>query len=46
MRGSETLATSAVNTHDFARRLLAWFDLNGRHDLPWQHPRTPYRVWL
>ncbi|MDO5506034.1 MAG: A/G-specific adenine glycosylase, partial [Pseudoxanthomonas suwonensis] len=19
---------------------------HGRHDLPWQHPRTPYRVWL
>ena len=31
---------------DFARRLLAWFDTSGRHDLPWQHPRTPYRVWL
>ncbi len=31
---------------DFAARLLAWFDLSGRHDLPWQHPRTPYRVWL
>jgi A/G-specific adenine glycosylase len=30
----------------FATRLLAWFDVNGRHDLPWQHPRTPYRVWL
>ena len=31
---------------DFARALLAWFDRHGRHDLPWQHPRTPYRVWL
>jgi A/G-specific adenine glycosylase len=31
---------------DFAARLLAWFDVSGRHDLPWQHPRTPYRVWL
>jgi A/G-specific adenine glycosylase len=31
---------------DFAAALLAWFDRNGRHDLPWQHPRTPYRVWL
>ena len=31
---------------DFAARLLAWFDISGRHDLPWQHPRTPYRVWL
>src|SRR3546814_17869438 len=27
-------------------RLLAWFDTAGRHDLPWQHPRSPYRVWL
>ena len=31
---------------DFAQRLLDWFDGHGRHDLPWQHPRTPYRVWL
>jgi A/G-specific adenine glycosylase len=31
---------------DFAPRLLHWFDAHGRHDLPWQHPRTPYRVWL
>src|SRR5690606_26849275 len=23
-----------------------WFDVSGRHDLPWQHPRSPYRVWL
>lgn len=30
----------------FAARLLRWFDAHGRHDLPWQHPRTPYRVWL
>jgi A/G-specific adenine glycosylase len=30
----------------FAETLLAWFDVSGRHDLPWQHPRTPYRVWL
>jgi len=30
----------------FAERLLVWFDRHGRRDLPWQHPRTPYRVWL
>jgi len=30
----------------YAARLLAWFDVHGRHDLPWQHPRSPYRVWL
>jgi len=30
----------------FAARLLSWHERNGRHDLPWQHPRDPYRVWL
>jgi A/G-specific adenine glycosylase len=30
----------------FATTLLAWYDAHGRHDLPWQHPRTPYRVWV
>ncbi len=30
----------------FAERLLAWHDVHGRKDLPWQHPRTPYRVWV
>ncbi|WP_372695012.1 A/G-specific adenine glycosylase [Immundisolibacter sp.] len=30
----------------FADRLLAWHAHGGRHDLPWQHPRTPYRVWV
>ena len=30
----------------FAQNLLGWFDQNGRRNLPWQHPRTPYRVWL
>jgi A/G-specific adenine glycosylase len=29
-----------------AARLLRWFDSHGRNNLPWQHPRTPYRVWL
>jgi A/G-specific adenine glycosylase len=30
----------------FAARLLRWHRAHGRHDLPWQHPRTPYRVWV
>jgi A/G-specific adenine glycosylase len=30
----------------FATRLLGWHESGGRHDLPWQHPRDPYRVWL
>jgi A/G-specific adenine glycosylase len=32
--------------HPFAQRLLNWWDLHGRKDLPWQQPRTPYRVWV
>ena len=30
----------------FARRLLAWWDVHGRKDLPWQRDRAPYRVWI
>ena len=37
--------TASTNT-TFADRLISWFDTSGRHDLPWQHPRSPYRVWL
>lgn len=28
------------------KTLIAWQRQNGRHDLPWQQPRTPYRVWI
>lgn len=31
---------------DFAQHILAWFKQHGRHDLPWQHDATPYRVWV
>jgi len=26
--------------------LVAWHAAHGRHDLPWQQDRTPYRVWV
>jgi len=39
-------AATQPRMESFAARLLAWFDVSGRHDLPWQHPRAPYRVWL
>lgn len=29
-----------------ARQLLPWFDQHGRFDLPWQQPRSRYRVWV
>ena len=31
---------------DFATRLLDWFAVHGRKDLPWQHPKDPYRTWV
>lgn len=33
-------------TDAFAHALLAWFDRAGRHDLPWQLERSPYRAWV
>lgn len=33
-------------TPSFATRLIRWQRQHGRHDLPWQHTRDPYRVWL
>lgn len=35
-----------LSNSDFSSRILAWFDQNGRKDLPWQHNKTPYRVWV
>jgi A/G-specific adenine glycosylase len=29
-----------------AAALIAWHAAHGRHDLPWQRARTPYRVWI
>jgi A/G-specific adenine glycosylase len=30
----------------FAEAVVAWQLTHGRHDLPWQNTRDPYRVWL
>ena len=35
-----------MSANAFAEALLAWHALHGRHDLPWQHPRSAYRVWV
>jgi A/G-specific adenine glycosylase len=31
---------------DFAPRLVVWQRRHGRHGLPWQGTRDPYRIWL
>jgi A/G-specific adenine glycosylase len=35
-----------VHASALAPALLEWHDREGRHELPWQHDRTPYRVWV
>jgi len=35
-----------MSAPSFATRLVRWQRAHGRHDLPWQHTRDPYRVWL
>ncbi len=35
-----------MNPSVFQQHVLAWFDQQGRKDLPWQKDITPYRVWL
>lgn len=31
---------------DFSDRLLAWFEVHGRKDLPWQSHKDSYRIWV
>ena len=34
------------NGPEFAARVIEWQHRHGRHALPWQNTRDPYRVWL
>ena len=36
----------SVTAEAVAPALLAWHARDGRHHLPWQQDRTPYRVWV
>ncbi len=35
-----------IGMHEFSSSIIAWQKQHGRHDLPWQKTRDPYRVWL
>ncbi|MFO6420821.1 A/G-specific adenine glycosylase [Hylemonella sp. W303a] len=39
-------SSQAVEVAQWSDRLLRWQLVHGRHDLPWQNTRDPYRVWL
>ena len=40
------MPSTSLTPQDFSQALLDWYDQHGRQDLPWQHPRTPYQVWV
>lgn len=40
------MSKEIVLPQDFAATLIAWQRQHGRHALPWQNTRDPYRVWL
>jgi len=44
--GSRRTAKRPALDPTFARRVIAWQRRHGRHDLPWQNTRDPYRLWL
>ena len=35
-----------IAAKSFAGRVIEWQQASGRHDLPWQRTRDPYRIWL
>ncbi|GHC15237.1 A/G-specific adenine glycosylase [Aidingimonas halophila] len=35
-----------LTPNEFQRRVLTWYQANGRKALPWQYDKTPYRVWV
>jgi len=35
-----------VATSPFSSRITRWQSRHGRHDLPWQRTRDPYRIWI
>ena len=41
-----TTGQTDLNTTEFHKKLLPWFDQHGRKHLPWQMNKNPYRVWV
>ena len=44
--GDRAAEPGRTGDSQFADRVIAWQRDHGRHDLPWQNTRDPYRVWL
>jgi A/G-specific adenine glycosylase len=42
----KSVPTPTPTSGPIAAALIDWHARHGRHDLPWQRERTPYRVWV
>jgi A/G-specific adenine glycosylase len=43
---SDAMPRGVASARAVAAALVDWHARHGRHDLPWQRDRTPYRVWV
>ena len=43
---SSTPRTTPKTIKQFSKRLLHWYQQEGRHQLPWKESVTPFRVWI
>jgi A/G-specific adenine glycosylase len=47
LSGDEPRTTNCESRGEsFAARIIRWQRQHGRHDLPWQSTRDPYRIWV
>jgi A/G-specific adenine glycosylase len=46
MKNVKNSPAVVIDPQQFHTAVLQWFDNHGRKNLPWQHPITPYRVWI
>ena len=40
------MTLQAFTKDQFSDAVLSWFDLHGRHDLPWQQSKQAYPTWI
>ena len=44
--GTDAAAPGPAGAYALAAALIDWQRSDGRHDLPWQRTRDPYRIWV
>ena len=40
------MVTSEAEIKTFQKKILVWYRVHGRHDLPWRHTRDPYKIFV